>query len=333
MRAAFVHRLGGPDAIRYGELPDPVPGPTDVLVAVEASAVNPVDTFVRSGAFRTPVPLPFVVGRDLVGTVVQAGPGAPDFAVGDRVWCASLGHAGRQGAAAELAVVPAERLYHLPDGVDPVTAVAVAHPAVTAHLALFRHGRLTAGETVLVLGGAGNVGGALVTLASRAGARVLATASADDAAYVRSLGAAEVFDYRDPGLRERLRAAAPTGVDLHVDTSGRNDLATAVELLAWRGRIVVLAGMGSRPELPAGELYVRDGSVVGFALSRATVPELAEAAEATNRLLAADALRPRAVVSLPLRRAAEAHRRLEAGGVRGRIVLWVRPDGDADDAP
>ncbi|WP_093175721.1 alcohol dehydrogenase catalytic domain-containing protein [Sinosporangium album] len=126
MRAAFIKTLGPPENIRYGELPDPEPGPTDVLVDVTAVAVNPVDTFVRSGLFRTPIVFPFVVGRDLVGTVAATGPGAVGFAVGDAVWSNSLGHGGRQGAAAERVVVSADRLYHLPQGVDPVRAVAVA---------------------------------------------------------------------------------------------------------------------------------------------------------------------------------------------------------------
>ncbi|MFD6735911.1 alcohol dehydrogenase catalytic domain-containing protein, partial [Micromonospora aurantiaca] len=191
MHAAFIPDLGPADAIRYGDLPGPRPGPTDVLVAVECTTVNPVDTFVRSGVFRTPVQLPLIVSRDLVGTVLEVGPGVAGFTPGDHVWCNSLGHDGRQGAAAERAVVPADRLYHLPDGVDAEQAVAVLHPAATAFLALFTHARIQPGETVLIAGGAGNVGSALVTLSVQAGARVVATASASDAAYVRGLGAAE----------------------------------------------------------------------------------------------------------------------------------------------
>ncbi len=310
--------------IRHGELPEPVPGPTDVLVDVDVSTVNQVDTFVRSGAWHTPTPFPFVIGRDLVGTVVAAGPGAPGFAAGDRVWCNSLGHAGRQGAAAERAVVPADRLYPLPPGVDPAAAVAVVHPAATAYLALFTHGRLRAGETVLVLGGAGNIGRAAVVLAAGAGARVLATASADDLDRMRELGAAEAFDYRAPDLAERIRRVAPDGVDLHVDTPGRNDLADTLPLLAQRGRAVLLAGMRTRPELPAADLYLGTRSLLGFVISGATGAELAEAAGAVNRLLAADALWPGALVPMPLSAAGEAHRRLETGGVRGRIILQVR---------
>ncbi|MEN3614718.1 NADPH:quinone reductase [Plantactinospora sp. ZYX-F-223] len=321
-RAAYVERLGAATEIRYGDLAIAGPGPTDVLVAVDATVVNPVDTFVRSGAYPTPVPLPFVIGRDLVGTVVAAGPGAPGFAAGDRVWCNSLGHDGRQGAAAERAVVPVDRLYRLPDGVPAELAVAVVHPTATAYLALFTHGRLRPGDTVVVAGAAGNVGSALVVLASTAGARVVATAAADDEAYCRSLGAAEVLDYRDERWPERVRALCPDGVDLYLDTYGRNDLENAVELLAHRGRVVLLAGLRTRPVLPAGSLYTRDGAVVGFVISRASTAELGAAARMINQLLAAGRLRPRGTEILSLREAAEAHRRVEAGKLRGtRLVL------------
>jgi NADPH:quinone reductase-like Zn-dependent oxidoreductase len=328
MRAAFIERLGGPEEITYGEVPEPVPGPADVLVDVTATTVNPVDTFVRSGRFRTALSFPAVISRDLAGIVAAAGPGAAGFAAGDRVWTGSLGHGGRQGAAAQRAVVPADRLYHLPSEVDPVEAVAVVHPAGTAYLALFRHGRLRAGETVLVAGAAGNVGAALVVMAAEAGARVVGTAAPRDAEYCRSLGAAEVFDYRDPALAGHVRAACPDGVDLYLDTAGVNDLTTAVDLLAFRGRIVLLAGATTRPELPVGPLYMKDGAVLGFVISRATSAELADAARATNRLLAAGLLRPRAVETAPLRAAADAHRRMERGELHGRrlVLLPDRPE-------
>ncbi|MFC8732622.1 NADPH:quinone reductase [Luteimicrobium sp. NPDC057192] len=322
MHAAFVDHPGPAESIRYDTLPVPTPGPTDALVRVEAVAVNHVDTFVRSGAYATPLPSPFVVGRDLVGTVVACGPGVPGFAVGDRVWTNSLGHAGRQGAAAEYAAVPADRLYHAPDHVAPAELVAVLHPAATAFLAVELHGAVRPGETVLVAGAAGHVGRAAVLLAARAGARVVATARAEDADVVRALGADAVVDYRSLDLAARLRTAAPDGVDVHVDTSGQHDLDLAVGLMAPRGRVVLLAGMRARPELPVGPVYTHDLQLRGFAISVATVDELAAAARRINLLVADDALRPRAVEELPLAGAAEAHRRLEAGEARGtRLVL------------
>ncbi|MBY8886702.1 NADPH:quinone reductase [Streptomyces sp. PTM05] len=330
MRAAFVERLGPPEEITYGDLPTPRPGPTDVLVEVVATTVNPVDAFVRSGLFATPVPFPFVVGRDLVGRVLRAGPGAADFSPGDVVWCDSLGHEGRQGAAAERAVVAADRLYHLPPGVDPAVAVALLHPAATAHLALFTHGRARPGDTVLVEGAAGNVGTVLVALAAEAGARVVATAAARDAEYVRGLGAAEVLDYRAEDLGERLRAACPDGVDLYLDTSGRNELATSVDLLARGGRVVLFSGARARPELPVGPLYMKDCSITGFVISHATTAQLAQAAEAVNRLLADGRARPRSIETLPLSATAEAHRMVERGALHGRRLVLL-PGLDAVD--
>ena len=321
--AAYIDQVGPPSRIRYGELPRPVPGRSEILVDVEAVSVNPVDTFVRSGLFRTPLDFPFVVGRDLVGTVAVVGLGTRGFTPGERVWCNSLGHEGRQGAAAESVVVPVDRLYHLPDGVDPVTAVAVVHPAATAYLALFTHGRLRPGETVVVEGAAGNVGSALVVLAAKAGARVIATASGADARHCRELGASEVIDYATPGIADQIREACPAGADLWVDTSGRNDLGIAVGGLARRGRIVVLAGARSAPVLPAGELYMKDGVVTGFVISHATTSELAQAAVAINHLLSEGALRPRAVEEQPLAAAAEVHRRLEDGELHGRRVVLL----------
>lgn len=325
MFAAYIDRLGPPDAISYGELARPRPGHTDVLVDVESTAVNHVDTFVRSGAWRTPTEFPFVIGRDLVGTVAEVGPGVSSFRPGDRVWSLSMGHAGRQGAAAESVVVPLERLYHLPPGADGSHAVALAHPAATAHLALFTHGRTRPGETVVVVGAAGNVGGAAVALAVSAGARVVAVASAGDADYCKGLGAATVIDSAPPGLHERLAEVCADGVDVYVDAAGRNEVGLALETLARRGRLVLLAGMATHAVLPVGSLYLRDRSAIGFAISQAGVDELAEAARNVGSLIAAGRLAPRGIEHLPLSRAAEAHRRLEAGEGRGkRFVLRVR---------
>ncbi|MEU3732379.1 zinc-binding dehydrogenase [Streptomyces sp. NPDC033538] len=280
MRAAYIDSVGPADHIHHGWLPVPSIGPTDVLVSVAAVAVDPVDTFVRSGAYATPLPLPFVVGRDLVGEVALAGAGAVGFTPGQRVWCDSLGHAGRQGSFAQYATVPAERLYTVPRDIDEEHLVAAAHPAASAWLALFRHGRLRPGETVYIGGGAGNVGGAAVAMASRAGARV------------------------------------------HLDTSGHGVLADAVDLLARGGRLVAMVGLGTGPaELPLSRLYTKDAGIVGFAISNATTADLAEAAGGVVSVLRDTPWRPRIADRLPLSMTAQAHRRLEAGEVRGRLIL------------
>ncbi|WP_336216193.1 NADPH:quinone reductase [Nonomuraea sp. LPB2021202275-12-8] len=324
MTAAYITGHGPADRIRVGDLPVPVPGPTDVLVRTEALAVNHVDTFVRSGAYSTHTPFPFVIGRDLVGTVAACGAGVPGFQPGDRVWCNSLGHGGRQGSFAQYAIVPVERLYRLPAGVSPDTAVSVLHTAATAHIGLFREGRIRVGETVLVNGAAGGVGSAVIQLAVAAGARAVATASEQDADWCLALGAHTVVDYHDPHATKHIQDATPGGVDIFWDNSGENDIEATLPLLAQGGRVIVVAGLRSRPTLPAGELYLRDMSIRGFAISNASISDLRSAATTINGLLAADGLRTRIGATLPLSDAAEAHRLQESRGphrVRGRIVV------------
>ncbi len=321
MRAVFINSLGGPDVIETGELPVPAGGPGDVLVRAEAVAVDHVDRFVRSGAYATPTPFPFVIGRDAVGTVVRSGAAcAHAFAPGDRVWTNSMGHHGRQGAFSEYVLVPADRLYPLPDGADAVATVALLHTAATAYLGLFRHARLAFGETVVIEGAAGGVGSAAIQLAAAAGARVVATASAADAQWCRDLGAEHVVDYRAGDLPDRLGAALPDGADVWWDNSGRNDLELSIPLLGHGGRVVLMSGLGARPPLPAGGIYTRDASITGFAISNASLDDLAAAAVVMNRMLAAGALRVRPPRVLLLEQAAEAHRLME-DGVKERIVL------------
>jgi NADPH:quinone reductase-like Zn-dependent oxidoreductase len=319
--AAYITALGAADCIKVGYLPVATPGPTDVLVRTEALAVDNVDTLVRSGAYRTPTPFPFIIGRDLVGTVVEAGPGVSDFTEGDRVWCNSLGHGGRQGSFSEYVVVSAERLYHLAAGVDPIRAVAVVHTAGTASLGLFRDARLRAGDAIIVGGGAGGVGSAVVQLAAASGAHVIATAAADDADWCRASGAGQVFDYRDQDLLPKLADAAPHGADVYWDTSGHLDLPAIAPLLAVGARIIVTATGEPTVSLPARSYYTRDISVLGFAISNAPTSDLAGAARIINSRLADNTLQVRIAARMPLTAAAEAHRQMEAGDVHGRLVI------------
>ncbi|MBL0707225.1 NADPH:quinone reductase [Sinomonas sp. JC656] len=321
MRAAFVRRLGGTENIEVGHLPVPEIGPTDALVRMEASTVNHVDLFVRSGAYRTATPFPFVIGRDLVGTVEQAGPGVVGFVPGDRVWTNSLGHAGRQGAFAEYAVVAEDRLYPLPTGVAPSAAAPVLHAAATAYLGLVREAELQLGETVYVAGGGGAVGGAAIQLAKAMGARVLTSASAADAGWCRSLGADVTLDYREPGLAGRIAEAAPDGIDVWWDTSGHHDFETTAPLLRLGARAILMAGMDAAPVLPVGDLYTRDAKLLGFAISNASVTDLARAARVINGLLAAGRLVSRIGATFRLADAAQAHEAMATGGVRGRVLV------------
>ena len=326
MRAAFFREPGPPEAIEVGELPVPVPGPTDVLVAVEVAVIDPTDTLIRSGRWPTLLPLPFVTGCDLVGTVTAAGAGS-GFSHGNRVWSNSLGHAGRQGTCAEYAVVPSDRLYPLPDGAVAAEAAAAFHSAATAYIGLHYRARARAGQTILVGGAAGGIGSALVRFASEAGLRVIATARPSDHARCLQQGASAVFDFADPSLAGRVLDVAAGGADIHWDTSGRMPLNAMVPITASGGKIIATAEAEPLPTktslLP---IISRDISVIGFAISLAAATELADAAQAINRHLASGGFTTKPVGIMPLDKASEAHALLESRqSARAIIQIGVQP--------
>lgn len=322
MKAAFVRERGPVENIHYDDLPTPEPGSGEVLIKVTAVAVNPVDTLVRSGAYQTELQFPFVLGRDLVGVVAAIGADVSHFREGQRVWTNSLGHDGRQGSFAEYACAPEERTYPLPAPVDPDAAVAAVHPAATAYTGLVHHAVVRPSDVVFVGGGAGNVGSAVVQLATAFGCRVIASVhGAEDTVWCREHGAEAVVDYREANLAAQVRAISSHGVDVHWDTSRHHDLEQATEMLAFGGRVLLTAGAHARPALPVGPFYRNNASLLGFVLTNARPDELAEAAITINRTLGAGTLAPRIAGVLSLSDAREAHRRMESGEIRGRLVL------------
>src|SRR5262249_30433112 len=150
MKAAYITKTGPPEVIIYGDLPAPTPGPTECLVKVGAVDVNPIDTYVRSGAIPTKLTFPFILGRDLAGTVLEAGAAVKRFKTGDRVWASNLGFGGRQGSFSELSAVHDCWLHPTPKDVPDEDVVAVSLVGITAHLGLFQHAKLRAGEALFV---------------------------------------------------------------------------------------------------------------------------------------------------------------------------------------
>jgi NADPH2:quinone reductase len=217
MRAVRFHEHGGPEVLTVDEIDEPEPGYGEVVVEVEAAAVNPVDTYFREGEY--PVPhLPFVGGSDVAGTVAAVGEGVGAFTVGDRVFGTGLGN-GIPGSYAEAVAAPADFLAHLPEDVSFDDGAALALVGTTAWQALVHHAAVEPAETVLVHGASGGVGHVAIQLAETMGARVHATASPEHFETLADLGADEVFDY----AREDLEAAvvdaggADAIVDLHMD--------------------------------------------------------------------------------------------------------------------
>jgi len=332
MQAAFINETGSPDAIQVGEIPTPDPGPGQVLVRISASSVNPIDTYIRSGAVALPITFPYIPGCDLAGTVEALGEGATRFQVGDRVWASNQSLFGRQGTLAEYAAVDEQWLAPTPDGQSDELAAAGALVGITAHLGLFLHAGLKPGELVFVNGGTGGVGSTVVQFAKAADARVIATVgSTEKQKQCEALGADLVLNYRDADLDEQIRAFAEPngGIDVWWETQREPTFDRTVGLMKKRGRIILMAGRDARPEFPVGPFYVNDLRLVGFAMFNATATEQAACAAEMNEWAERGKWMPIIGHRFPLAQAAEAHRLQEentlqkSGTLAGKIVVTV----------
>jgi NADPH2:quinone reductase len=328
MKAAFITQTGSPDVIQYGDLPEPKPGRRQCLIKIGAVDVNPIDTYVRSGAIPEKLTFPYIVGRDLAGTVVETGPGVKGFKAGDRVWATGQGTRGRQGTFAEFAAVEERWLQATPEGVPDEKIVALSLVAITAHLGLVRNTGLHSGEVLFVNGGSGGVGSCVVQMGKILGARVVATGGSDEKVDIcRQLGADLALNYKTQDVDAAVKSFAPDGVNVWWETVREPNFERTVPLLAMRGRMIIMAGRDARPVFPVGPFYVKDCSLHGFAMFNATPREERAAANAINRWAVEGKLKPRIDRVLPLSQTVEAHRLQEAstiqktGVLAGKIVL------------
>jgi NADPH:quinone reductase len=328
MKAAYIEQTGPPEVIQYGDLPDPRPKRTECLIKVSAVDVNPIDVYQRSGLIAAPASFPFVLGRDLAGSVLEVGAAVKRFRPGDRVWASNQGTDGRGGTFAELATVDERWLNTVPQSVKDEDVVALSLVGITAHLGLVRKAKLKGGEILFVNGGSGGVGSSVVQMAKILGARVITTAGSDEKVQIcRDLGADLAINYKTQNVDEAIRDFSSKGIHVWWETQREPNLERAISLLATRGRMIVMAGREARPALPIGPFYVKDCSLYGFAMFNATPSEQRAAAEDINQWLVERTLRPRIDRILPLAKAAEAHRLQEESTVRktgvlsGKIVL------------
>jgi putative PIG3 family NAD(P)H quinone oxidoreductase len=323
MRAVIAPEPGGPEALVVADLPDPVPGPGEVVLEMAATAVNRADTLQRQGFYPPPSGASEVLGLECSGTVAAVGPEVADWSVGDQV-CALL--AG--GGYAERVLVPAGQLMPVPDGVDLVTAGALPEVACTVWSNVFMVAGLQRDETLLVHGGAGGIGTFAIQLAHALGARVVTTAgSPEKLDACRSLGADVAVNYREQDFVEEVRAATDgRGADVILDNMGAKYLSRNVDALATEGRLVVI-GMqgGSRAELDLGALMRKRGAVIATSLrARPTEEKAAICASVVEHvwpLVADGSVRTLVHTTLPLEEASEGHRIMEASGHVGKIVL------------
>jgi NADPH2:quinone reductase len=318
MRAIRVKEFGGPEQLQLATVPDPSPGPGQLLVRLHAIGVNPVDTYIRAGTYARKPPLPYTPGVDGAGVVTQTGPGVLHLRQAQRVYVTGS----LTGTYAEIALCDASQVYPLPDCVTFAQGAAIGVPYVTAHYALFARGGGQSGQTVLIHGASGGVGIAAVQLAKAAGLTVFGTAGSEEGrALLREQKADGVFDHGAPDYLEHIVAkTAGSGVDLIIEMLANVNLAKDLTILAGRGRVAVVGSRGSI-EINPRDLMSRNADVRGVMLFNAAPSELTRIHAALRAGLENGSLRPVIAREFSLPDASKAHQAVMSPGARGKIIL------------
>jgi NADPH2:quinone reductase len=321
MQAIVVRAFGEPEVMKLETVPDPEPGPGQVLVQVEAAGVNPVEAYIRSGLYPHAPALPWVPGSDAAGQVLACGAGVSRFRAGDRVYA----FGSHSGAYAERLVAAEGRLRPLPDAISYDQGAALGVPYGTAHYALFARGRAVKGEWALVHGASGAVGLACVQLAKAFGLRVIGTAGSEAGlAAVLAAGADHGLDHRQPMDAQRLVALCDgRGVDLVVEMLANLNLDGDLQALAPKGRVIVVGSRG-RVEIDPRATMGRDADIRGLSLANASPAEMEAIHLGLGAGLIDGSLRPVIAQALPLAQAPQAHRAVMTNGKVGKIVLRPR---------
>ena len=306
MKAAFIERYGGPGELKYGELPDPVAGPGEVVIDVHAASINAADWKVRAGQYQQ-AKFPLILGRDFSGVISAVGQGVTDLKVGDAAF--GVCEAGQEGAYAEKIAVKAAIVAKKPDALSHVNAAALALTGLTALSAIEDTLKLKPGETILIQGGAGGVAGFAIQLAKHIGAHVITTASAANHDYVRGLGADEIIDYNAVDFTR-----AVTNCDAIFDTVGAEVAQRSFAVLKPGGRAAFIASGAQAPK-PSRDDVTSLRPPVGRA--RRHLERIVE-------LVQAGAVRAPEIKLYRLSDAADAHRLSESRHFRGKLVFQVR---------
>ncbi|MEU0136519.1 NAD(P)H-quinone oxidoreductase [Streptomyces sp. NPDC006296] len=323
MYAITIPEPGGPEALVWAEVPDPVPGEGEVLVEVVSSAVNRADVLQRQGFYNPPAGASPYPGLECAGRITELGPGVTGWAVGDEV-CALL--AG--GGYAEKVVVPVGQMLPVPAGVDLAEAAALPEVAATVWSNVFMVAHLRPAETLLVHGGSSGIGTMAIQLAKAVGARVAVTAGGPEKlARCQELGADILIDYREQDFVEELRQATDgAGADVILDIIGAKYLDRNVRALAVNGRLAVIGLQGgAKGELNLSALLSKRAAVTATSLRARPLAEktaiIAAVREHVWPLLADGVVKPIVDRTMPMPEAAEAHRLMESSSHVGKILL------------
>ena len=320
MLAVRCNAYGPPDRLVVEELPDPSPGPGEVVVRIEAASVNFPDVLIAADQYQISVPVPFTPGSELAGVVESVGDGVAGWGVGDRVYGSTF-----VGAFAQRIALPAAALSAVPEGVDFAEAAAFWVVYATAYHALRSVAEVAAGDWVVVLGAAGGVGLAAVDLAQLLGARVLAAASSGEKLEVcRSRGAAEVVNYTSEDLKERIKELTG-GADVVIDPVGGPSAEQALRATKWGGRYVTVGfASGEIPRIPLNLVLLKGVVVKGFEIRTFAEHDPTGAARDREELLALfgeGKVRPLVDGVYPLRETGTAMRSLTERRATGKVVI------------
>ncbi|MFG2354968.1 NAD(P)H-quinone oxidoreductase [Streptomyces sp. NPDC048521] len=323
MHAITIPEPGGPEALVWAEVPDPVPGEGEVLVEVVASAVNRADVLQRQGSYNPPPGASPYPGLECSGRIAALGPGVSGWAVGDEV-CALLSG----GGYAEKVAVPAGQLLPVPEGVDLRQAAALPEVVCTVWSNVFMVAHLRPGETLLVHGGSSGIGTMAIQLAKAAGAKVAVTAGTKEKLdYCARLGADVLINYREQDFVAEIRQATDgAGADVILDNMGAKYLDRNVQALAVNGRLAIIGMQGGvKGELNIGTLLSKRAAISATSLRARPLGEKTAIVAAVRDhvwpLLGAGQVRPVMDRELPMAEAAEAHRVLEASDHIGKVLL------------
>jgi NADPH:quinone reductase len=311
MRAAVIERFGGPEVIEIRRIPKPVPAPSELLVEVVAAGVNPVDAQNRTSGAWAGIEPPIVLGSDASGIVREVGDDVTGFAAGDEVFYFSDVLGTTAGSYAEYQAIDAGIVARRPMKITHGAAATLPIAAGTAHELVSRLA-IGRGDRLLICGAGGGVGTYLVQLAKLAGATVIAVASANKHAFLRDLGAEEVIDYTTEDV-----GAAAGHVDAVADLVGSDTVQHSLTWIAERGRVASICALEGDFDLALDKNVTLHGILV-----RPDAPRLRELA----RLVERGGLRPVVTSEFALADVASAHRRIEEGHVRGKLVLRIRPE-------
>jgi NADPH:quinone reductase-like Zn-dependent oxidoreductase len=307
MKAAFIERHGGPEVLQFGEMPDPVAAPGQVVVDIVAASVNGADWKVREGKSGQLSKFPYILGRDFSGVVSAVGEGVTDLHVGDEVF--AVCDAGQEGAYAEKIAIKAAIVAKKTDALSHVDAAALALAGLTASVAIEDTLKLKAGETILIQGGAGGVASFAIQLAKHLGARVITTASAANHEYLRKVGADEIIDYNKVDFTKVVKDC-----DAVFDTVGGDVAQRSFAVLKPGGRAAFIASGAQAPRPERADVVALRPAV---GRDRPHLERIVE-------LVAKGAVRPPEVTRFKLSDAVAAHRVSESRHFRGKLVFIVR---------